>query len=71
MAHSLHMVVREGVQSKQVSNEAAETYLGELKSLNRYEKSFKLFWAFCTIKGLNALGATLSEVAGFILQFDK
>ena len=45
--------------------------MGELKSLTRYEKSFKLFWAFCTIKGLNALEATLSKVAGLILQFDK
>jgi len=71
VAPDLHMVIREGLQSKQVQTEATETYLGGLKSLQRYNKPFKMFWAFCKEKGINTLSATLSELAGFILQFDK
>ena len=71
MAPSLSVVIRQGLQTKQVSPEAAETFLGDLKSLSRYEKSFKLFWAFCNIKGMDTISATMSEVAGLILQFEK
>ena len=71
MAPDLCMVIRQGLQAKQVSAEATDTYIKGLKSLPRYEKSFKLFWAFCNLKGLNAIHATLSEVAGLVLQFDK
>ena len=71
VAPSLCMVIRQGLQTKQVSDEAANTFLGDLKSLTRYDRSFKLFWAFCNIKGLNAVQATLSEIAGMTLEFDR
>ena len=71
MAPDLSMVIRKGLQAKQVSAEATDTYIKGLKSLSRCEKSFKLFWAFCDINGLDAINATLSEVAGLVLQFDK
>ena len=41
------------------------------KSLSRYNTSFKFFWAFCHIKGIDTQSATMSEVAGLLLQFDK
>ena len=71
MAPSLHMVIRKGLHAKQVSNEAADTFLGDLKSLCRYDKSFKAFWAFCNLKDMDATTATLSEVAGCLLEFEK
>ena len=59
VAPDLHMVIREGLQSKQVQTEAAEAYFGGLKSLQRCNKPFKLFWSFCKEKGINTLSATL------------
>ena len=46
MAPDLHNLIREGLQAKQVSTEAANSYLKDLRSLPRYNKAFKLFWAF-------------------------
>ena len=51
MAPDLCMVIRQGLQAKQVSAEATDAYIKGLKSLPRYDKSFKLFWAFCNLKG--------------------
>ena len=71
MAPDLHNIVREGLQAKQVSSEAANSYLKDLKSIPRYNRAFKLFWAFCTSKNVSATNATLTEVASLLLQFDK
>ena len=46
MAPDLHDIVREGLQAKQVSTEAANFFLKDLKSLPRYNKAFKLFGPF-------------------------
>ena len=43
MVPDLQNVVREGLKAKQVSTEAANSYLKDLKSLPRYNKAFKLF----------------------------
>ena len=67
VAPSLSNCVRKGLQAKQVSFEAQETYLKGLKSLTRYESSFKLFYGFCICKNFRAMEATLSEVAGMML----
>ena len=71
MAPDLHSIIREGLQAKQVSPEAAKSYLKDLKSLPRYNRAFKLFWAFCTLKNVSATDATLTEVASLLLQFEK
>ena len=42
-----------------------------MHSLPRYERSFKLFWAFATEKGISATETTLDQVAGLLLEFDK
>ncbi len=49
VAPDLHNIIREGLQAKQVSPEAATAYLKDLKSLSRYAHAFKLFPAFCKI----------------------
>ncbi len=71
MAPDLHSVIRRGLQTKQVSDDAAENYLAGLKSLPRYDRAFKLFWAFCNVKEMDAVSATLTEVAAKLLQFDQ
>ena len=71
MAPDLHNVIREGLQSKQVNPEAANTYLKSLKSLPRYNRAFKLFWAFCKTHNMSTTSATLTEIASMMLQFDK
>ena len=71
MAPDLHNIVREGLQAKQVSTEAANSYMKDLKSLPRYNRAFKLFWAFCTLKNVSATTATLTEVASLLLQFEN
>ena len=39
--------------------------------MQRYEKPFKLFWAFCKIKNVDAEIASLSQVASLLWSFDK
>ena len=58
MAPFLPSVIRQGLQFKQVSTEAANTYLKGLKSLQRYENAFKLFWALCKINAIGTVSAT-------------
>ena len=71
MAPDSHNIIREGLQAKQVSTEAANSYLRDLKSLPRYNRAFKLFWAFCSLKNVSATSATLTEVSSLLLQFEK
>ena len=71
VAPDLHNIIRKGLQAKQVSNEAADTYLKTLKSLPRYNRAFKLFWAFCTLKNVHATDATMTEIASMVLHFDQ
>ena len=71
VAPDLCNLIRKSLQAKQVSSEAADTYVKSLKSLPRYGRAFKLFWAFCSIKGVNTTSATLTEIASMVLQFDK
>ena len=71
LAPSLHSTIRQGMESKQIPPKIVDTYLKSLISLPRYERSFKLFWAFATEKGLSATEATLDQVAGLLLEFDK
>ena len=71
VAPSLHDTIRQGLQAKQIGHEAAKTFLSGIKSMLRYEHPFKLFWAFCKINKLNATQATLAQVAGMMLEFNK
>jgi hypothetical protein len=59
------------MESKQIPPKIVDTYLKHFHSLPRYDRSFKLFWAFATEKGISAAEATLDEVAGLLLDFDK
>ena len=71
LAPNLHGVVRKGLESKQIPSEMVDTYLKRVNSLERYERSFKLFWSFCQIKGMDATQTTLTQVAGLLVQFDQ
>ena len=69
LAPSLSNCIRKGLQTKQVSLEAQETFLKGLKSLHRYDASFKLFYGFCICKTFKVLEATLHTIAGMLLGF--
>ena len=71
MAPHLCHIVRQGLQAKQIGHEATTTFLKNLNTLNRYNRPFQLFWAFCKIKGLDAIRSTLSQVAGMLLHFEN
>ena len=71
VAPDLCSLIRGGLQAKQVSAEASDTYLKSLKSLPRYNRAFKLFWAFCTLKNVNTPSETLTAIASMILELDK
>ena len=47
------------------------THLKSLKSLPRYDRAFKLFWAFAKEKGLSTTEATLHQVAALLIEFNK
>ena len=71
VAPTLCATVRQGLQRKQVTPEAATAFLKSKKCLPRYDKAFKLFWAYATIKGACATSSTLTTIAGLLLEFDK
>ena len=71
LAPSLSNCIREGLQAKQVSPEAQDTYLKGLKSLQRYDASFKLFCGFCICKNFKLMEASLQAISGMLLEFNK
>ena len=71
VAPNLHDIIRKGLQAKQIDHEGSKTFLSQLKNIQRYNRPFKLFWAFCKIKGLNATAASLTQVAAMLLNFEK
>ena len=71
VAPDLHSVIRKSLESKQISSEAVDRFLKQLKSIQRYDRAFKLFWAFCVQRHLDVVSASLSQVAGHLLEFNK
>ena len=71
LAPSLHSIIRKGMESKQIPPKTVDTYLKSLTSIARYDRAFKLFWAFAKEKDISATEATLDQVAGLLLDFDK
>ena len=71
LAPSLSGCIRSGLQAKQVSLEAQDTYLRGLKSIQRYNASFKLFCGFCICKNFKFMEASLQAVAGMLLEFQN
>ena len=71
LAPSLSNCIRTGLQAKQVSSEAQDTYLKGLRSTQRYDASFKLFCGFCICKNFQVMEASLHAIAGMLLEFNK
>jgi hypothetical protein len=71
LAPSLSSCIRKGLQAKQVDSEAQDTYLKGLKSIQRYDASFKLFCGFCICKNFKFMEASLQAIAGMLLEFNK
>ena len=71
LAPSLSDCIRKCFEAKQVSPEAQDTYLKGLKSIQRYNASFKLFYGFCICKNFKAMDSSLQAVAGMLLEFNK
>jgi hypothetical protein len=71
LAPRLSDCIRKGLQAKQVSSEAQDTYLKGLKSIQRYNASFKLFYGFCICQNFKAMEASLQAIAGMLLEFNK
>ena len=58
------------MEHKEIQGEVVDTYMKNLPSLERYDRAFKLFWAFCTLQNISATSATLAQVAGLLVQFN-
>jgi hypothetical protein len=58
------------MEHKEIQGEVVDTYMKNLPSLERYDRAFKLFWAFCTLQNISATSATLTQVAGLLVQFN-
>ena len=71
LAPNLHDCIRLSLESKQIHPQAVDTYLKDIPSLDRYDRAFKLFWAFCNIHELHPTSASLHQVAGLIVEFNK
>ena len=71
LAPDLHLVIRKKLEEQQIDTESQNLYLAAMKSLPRYDRAFKLFWAFCRHRGLDPIILTLSQISSLLLQFDK
>jgi hypothetical protein len=71
LAPDLHLVIRKQLEAQQTSPESRNLYLDSIKSMERYNRAFKLFWAFCRYKGHDPVNLQLNHVAALLLQFDK
>jgi hypothetical protein len=45
LAPSLSDIIRQELQRREVSAENISSYLGRIKSLQRYDKAFRCLWA--------------------------
>ena len=63
VAPGLHSVIRSILQRQQVSDEAIVAHLAGIKSLQRYDYSFKKIWTFCKAKNFDMSTASTAELA--------
>ena len=71
LAPDLHLVIGKKLRAQQISSESWNLYLASIKSKDRYNRAFKLFWSFCLYKGHDPIHLQLNHVAALLLQFDK
>ena len=68
MAPSLHVVLRQMLQSKEVKGEIIENFLSHSPSIKRYDSAFKTLWALLASKGLDPPNSTLEQIASGIIE---
>jgi hypothetical protein len=71
MAPSLHSVIRKTLEAKQISAEDIDSYLKDLKSIQRYDSAFKTLWAICFEKRLPLDTITIYQLASQILYLNQ
>ena len=64
VAPSLCSIIRELLESQQVSVEVVQDHLGKLTQLARYDGAFRLLWAILVDQQLDPLQCSLPQVAG-------
>ena len=68
---SLHSVIQQILEGRQISAEGVQAYLQNLKSLDRYDSAFNLLWLKMLEKGDNPLKTTMDKVAEAILLLNN
>jgi len=71
VAPNLSDALRESFQKQQIPSENIKSLLDSIKSLNRYDRAFKLLWAYCTVKGHDPSLFTCDAAASHIVEFNK
>ena len=71
VAPALHSVIRQCLQDKQVPPETINLYLGDLKSLSRYDNSWRAFWALSRAQGLNLFSCPMECLAGVLMSLQR
>ena len=71
MAPSLSDCVRQSMERKQISVENLSLHLKKVQGSERYNRAFKILWAFMQENKVHPLQATLDEVALFLVRMAK
>lgn len=68
MAPHLSDIIRQSLEGKQISVENITHHLNSIKSMQRYDKAFKLLWAFMTEHHVDPLTCSVEEVAIILVR---
>ena len=71
VAPPLCSALRTALAGKQVSIENIEKYIRNLGSLSRYDRAFRILWAFCKTKNKDPLLMSLEDIAMEIMNLNK
>ena len=71
MAPRLHFIIRKVVEGRQVEASVIETYLEGCRSLERYDRAFKMLWALASQKGTDFSTCSILEVSALVLELSK
>ena len=68
VAPSLCDVIRLKLEQSGVQAESVQSFLDRQPSLQRYDRGFRLVWAFLRSDGIDPVGASVAQVAGAIVK---
>ena len=70
MAPSLPDTIRVSMESRQISSTDIQKHLNNIKSLQRYDRAFRTFWAYALERGEDPWKMSLAQIGAMLQNFN-